>query len=427
MTRRGSTVNGFTIIEVFAVLLLIGTLVMLLLPAVQAAREMARRSSCANNFMQVALAIDGYHAAFGQLPTQLSGTDGSVVAGADNDRRLSIFVGLMPFLGNRSLHDRIAHPLERNWRDESLSMAYDDMGYYEGEMSATATKPKKAKEPWVAGGPEPFEKRYAPWTSELAVLRCPSDPGIGRPALARSNYAVCLGDSLIGAASGPMKEVNGTFIWDQQLAAEIEVSMRGVFVPRVVTRFSDISDGLSNTIMLGEMATGLGDRDRRTNPVAGPGAAVLSDNPNWVRTDTQLIDTARPVFWDLSAPGKKLQGNNGLRRGFRWSDGMPLFTGINTILPPNREIVMSGDCVDCSGILPPSSRHQGGVHVAFADGSVRFVTDNIESGDPNQPTVHLGSGHPPGSESPFGLWGALGTRASGELTANSFDSSPGWD
>lgn len=69
-----------------------------------------------------------------------------------------------------------------------------------------------------------------------------------------------------------------------------------------------------------------------------------------------------------------------------------------------------------SGILPPSSRHQGGCHVLMGDGAVIFVTDSIEAGNPSQdPVVYGGSGaRAPGRQSPYGLWGALGTRGSRE-------------
>jgi prepilin-type processing-associated H-X9-DG protein len=219
-----------------------------------------------------------------------------------------------------------------------------------------------------------------------------------------------------------MKEVNGIFVVDAKRAAQTEAAMRGIFVPRVVMRQADATDGLSSTIMLGEIATGLGDQDIRTRPIAGPGAAVLRDNPQWAR-ENDLIDGDRPNFWRQPS-GKLLSGNTGLRRGYRWADGMPLYTGCHTILPPNREIVMRADRDDCWGILPPSSRHQGGANIAMGDASVRFITDSIDAGDAKQPTVYLGSPNRPGSESPYGLWGALGTRASGELSAIDIGRSP---
>lgn len=417
--------RGFTMIEIFAVLLLISALVGLLLPAVQSSREMARRTSCANNLTQVALGLHCYHAAFDQFPVQLSGTDGSTVLGQDNDRRLSIFVDLLPFIGQPELSAVIRHPLDKSalltgaYGDYvgDLSMMGESMMGDEPQASAAAGDSSRSRrEFWVAGGPEPFEASYLPWLVEPPVLRCPSDPGIGNPAHGRTNYAACLGDGVVAADSGPMKEVKGVFVVDPELARQTEAAMRGVFVPRVPTRLSDVTDGLSCTIMLGEISTGLGDHGITTHPAEGPGAEVLRDHPNWA-SDTGLLDPTRPVFWQDANSGNKLDSTMSMRRGYRWADGMPLYTGCNTILPPNREIVMRDDRDDCWGILPPSSRHQGGAHVCFGGGAVRFITDKIDAGSSDQPTVYAGSSNPPGSQSPYGLWGALGTRGSGELKA----------
>ncbi|HBV66666.1 MAG TPA: general secretion pathway protein GspG, partial [Rhodopirellula sp.] len=109
--------------------------------------------------------------------------------------------------------------------------------------------------------------------------------------------------------------------------------------------------------------------------------------------------------------------NGSQERGLNWVDGMPLYTGFNTILPPNRELVLSEARDDCWGVLPPSSYHQGGVNVAMVDGAVRFISDEIDAGSAHEPSVYLGSPNPPGSWSPFGVWGAMGTRSSSELTS----------
>lgn len=409
MTRARAPL-AFTMIEVFGVLLLIGLLVGILLPAVQSAREMARRTSCSNNMMQVALGVHGYHSAFKQFPMQLTGTDGSTIVGADNDRRLSYLVGVLPFVSQADLADAMDKPRKR--KPNETADPYGGMMMSDGAESA-ASRPQLDSEFWPAGGPEPFVRGYSPWMVDVPVFRCPSDPGIGRPSFGRVNYAACLGDGVLGADSGPFKEVNGKFVYDAQLAEQTDAAMRGIFVPRVATRLSDVIDGQSHTFLLGEMATGLGDSDTRTRPAPGPGAKVLRDNPSWAR-QTELISLERPQFWESPAMGAKLAALD-KRRGFRWADGMPLFTGFNTILPPNREITMRADQEACWGILPPSSRHQSGVNMAMADGSIHFFTDSIEAGDPHAPTVYAGSVHPRGSESPYGLWGALGTRASAEL------------
>ena len=125
-------------------------------------------------------------------------------------------------------------------------------------------------------------------------------------------------------------------------------------------------------------------------------------------------DPDRPRFW---APGTQINGSEEERRGFKWAFGLGLFSGMTTILPPNAPV-----CYDTSnsdifrwGIFSPSSRHQGGCHVLMGDGAVIFVTDSIEAG--GGPMVsHNGNGGtlPPGSKSPYGLWGALGTKANSE-------------
>jgi len=411
--RRG----GFTTVELFGVLLIITVLIWLLLPAVQAAREQARRTSCANNLLQVGLGVQAYHEAFAQFPVQLSGTDGSIAAGQDNDRRLSIFVGLLPFLGHNAVWDEIH--TTRDLDDSfyySMGMESSDWDFEElmEEETGEGETSDESPQPWVAGGPEPFVEGYEPWQWEFSLYRCPSDPGMGRPSYGRINYAACFGDGMVAADSGPFKEVNGVFVYDETLAEQTDAAMRGVFVPRVVTRLSDVTDGLSNTIMLGEMATDLGDRDNRTNPIVGPGLE-LRDHPNWARDHAKLIDPQRPQFWAVEEVATELELASDTGRGFRWADGMPLYSGFNTILPPNREITLAQDQDDSWGVLTASSRHQSGVHVCFADGSVRFITDSIDTGDTRRSSVYPGSPNPPGSKSPYGLWGALGTRSSGEL------------
>jgi prepilin-type processing-associated H-X9-DG protein len=86
--------------------------------------------------------------------------------------------------------------------------------------------------------------------------------------------------------------------------------------------------------------------------------------------------------------------------------GMAIF---NTILPPNGPVCASDG--GTTGIQPPRSRHQGGVTAAMADGAVRFIVDEIDRGGLGNEVTTVSGGI-----SPYGVWGALGTRASGEVT-----------
>ena len=344
-------------IELFAVLVLISIMVMLLLPAVQSAREMARRTSCANNLLQLATGMQMYHAAFERLPEQLSGTDGSTQPGLDNNRRLSVFVALLPYVGQPELVDSISRPLTSSASefggDDWMGMGMMELETEDGSLIDVGIAGDELID-WPAGGPEPFARRYPPWRTEVSVFRCPSDPGIGDPAIARTNYAACLGDGVLTSESGPMKEVAGKFVIDQELQQQTDAAMRGALVPRFLTRYSDITDGLANTILLGELATDLGDQDRRTFPIAASDPNTLRDQPNWAR-ESGRISPDRPMFWNDPLANTKLEASRGARRGFRWADGMPLYTVMNTILPPNREIVLALDQDDTWGILPPSS------------------------------------------------------------------------
>ena len=399
---------AFTMIEVLAVVAIIGVLVGLLLPAVQASRESARRRSCMNNLSQIGLAVQLYHQSFQQLPVQLSGTDGPTAQ--DNDRRLSIFVGLLPFIDQSALAVQIQEtqlPLNsgmyggmyfEDWGDDSV----DEL--QEGEDEEVKT--------WLAGGPVPYENTFAPWVTEVPTLRCPSDPGAGLPALGRTNYAACLGDGMVAANTGPMKSVNGVYQLDSELADQTNAAMRGIFVPRVVTRLSDATDGLSQTILLGEICTDLGDSDTRTSPAINGGPALRS-NPSWVFGE-ELIDAGKPKFW---SPGVSHIATliTSAGRGYRWADGMPIFTGFNTILPPNGPCVIEGKSDDDTGYLTASSRHLTGVNICMADGSISFVTNSVDTGDQTAATPYVGSPNKPDQKSKYGIWGAMGTRNSREL------------
>src|SRR6056297_3951505 len=113
----------------------------------------------------------------------------------------------------------------------------------------------------------------------------------------------------------------------------------------------------------------------------------------------------------MGSPG--IQGPGAGGRGYKWQNARGAYSSMCTILPPNREVVMSNGNAG-PGAMPPGSRHQGGAHVLMADGAVKFITDSIEAGNSNFPTVYVNVGMSnssavdplsvPGMQSPYGLW-----------------------
>jgi prepilin-type N-terminal cleavage/methylation domain-containing protein/prepilin-type processing-associated H-X9-DG protein len=411
-TSRFANRGAFTLVELLVVIAIIGILVGLLLPAVQAAREAARRMSCSNNFKQLGLAIHNYHSAYKRLPEYQGGSGGSQLAEAFlpeigvNGKALNILVGMTPFLEQQGLWNQISQPFS------------DDVS---GQI-------------FPAMGPSPYKRlgshltsRYDPWLAEVPTFRCPSDPGQGLPAHGRTNYATCLGDT-VTVNQGPLvlvdpNNLSSPWIADPNASIGSQGSCRGMFVARRFTRFRGILDGLSNTIAMAEINSDLGDLHITTD-TSVMDLPPVANNPR-ICFDLGHRDPRRPMFWGPNATTVEID----YRRGHAWALGLHITSAVNTILPPNHGMCGSiGSVINplLGGVAPPSSRHQGGVHVLMGDGSVRFITDSIEAGDANQQSVFVdlnldgdmsdSSAAPSvaGARSPYGLWGALGTRASSE-------------
>lgn len=386
--------SGFTLVELLVVIAIIGIMVGLLLPAVQAAREAARRMSCSNNFKQIGIGIHNYHAAFKALPKHGTGprnerrTDAWHSETTVQHERLSALVGILPFIEQQSMWTRISNPLVIDGQT----------------FSAYGTVPWN--ELW---GNTTYGVAYEPWYTEIPTFRCPSYPGYGLPSAGRTNYAVCFGDSTDVMERGPYTDVNETTINSDSMG-RLNAAARGCFTIHYQYRFRDLLDGLSNTVCMGEINTDLGDGDITTHTKTN---GNVGNNPTSCRP---YADPDRPKFWADLNTGGYYQPNWG--RGFSWAASEPGLTQMNTILPPNREVcARTGGNTAWDGVWTSSSRHPGGAHVLLADGAVKFITDSIEAGDNTHGVVWAGGTTPgrlPGSQSPYGLWGSLGTRASSE-------------
>ncbi len=399
--------SAFTLVELLVVIAIIGVMVGLLLPAVQAAREAARRMSCGNNFKQIGLAIHNYHAAYDRLPQNGSGTyntgpgfvtpSASLPGGGNSYYRLSFLVGITPFIEQQALWEQISNP-------------YRTQG---GQF-------------WQAMGPLPScspanlaTADYTPWVTDVAGYRCPSDPGTGLPSLGRTNYAACWGDSNHASRDSETIVDELGNLRGGNVPVFVSTSCRGAFVYRKKTQFRDILDGLANTIMCGEILTSLGDNDIRSTPLNAGARTGAQWQSGGLQRCKGPIDPARPRFWSSTA---SIIAPADDRRGSKWMAANVLYTGFFTMLPPNSELCHHGNQHE-EMLATTSSNHQGGTHVLMADGAVKFVTDSIEAGNQMSSQVKFPDTTdvlPAGSRSPFGLWGALGTRGAKETISTDF-------
>lgn len=371
MSYRKSAKKAFTLVELLVVIAIIGVLVALLLPAVQAAREAARRSQCVNNLKNVALAALNYHDVKKHFPVQedysqfrgvvceqvgsdplrldAAGGDGSgrcptMERDDDLERKQNRLHGggwlveILPQLEQQPLYDRFGIVLDEpraNWRILRTGFSSNNVQLRE----AIATQPEVYVCPSenVAGARED----QFPFTAGGGLQNTPA-------TVATTCYKGNAGDAGF-ESQAPHRD---TF-WHSGISAYQAVNNPGIFWRYSYlsggVKIKEIIDGTSNTFLVGE-----------ASPEDGNSAAWSSDG-DWAIAGVQLN-------WDYLTSGACQTGTGEFN------------PGLGTCWPNIRGF---------------RSKHPGGVNFAFCDGSVSFLTDSID---------HL-------------AYRALATKAGGEVAA----------
>ena len=314
--------RGFTLIELLVVIAIIGVLIALLLPAVQAAREAARRSQCVNNLKQIGLGIHNYESAINGLPWGHG------------------------YLG---WNDWAAAPLLLPYLEQSP--VYNAINF---ANTGNAAAPGAAQNLTIQ-------------IMTLNILLCPSDTDriIQSPKYGHSNYCGNAGNcpncffavNELGASNGVFFSVaNGS--------------------PTVA--FRDITDGLSNTAFFSEKVKGMtlaGNTNTNNYDPLKPTSSVVQVNDAGTGKDL----TPNPYYTSCKAAAPTQSATlagGGIAFGQYWWDGHPECGMYNHVMPPNTWSCDDGN-VNAQGATTASSRHSGGVNVLLGDGSVRFLKDSI--------------------------------------------------
>jgi len=315
MTHLLSQVRrGFTLIELLVVIAIIAILVALLLPAVQQARESARRTQCKSNLKQLGLALQNYHDVHSTFP--IGEGYGGTVSNSGTNQAL----------------------VRAPWTILSLPYLEQNATYQSFEFSSQFRS-------LFTEGPASTTKNYIGSTQVVPVYHCPS---FSAPDGLHTNYLGVSGGGTAFWASGGLP---GRALWNN-----------GTLYLNSSTRMRDLTDGSSNTVVVGETKYQIGPR-ARANSLERFGWASsvrISDGSTSSGVLAAVTDVPMNAF--------KGDGNSA---DTVWTDNSPgtLPNGIGTVNGTAARWNLQGRTF--------SSAHTGGAHFALGDGSVRFISENV--------------------------------------------------
>jgi prepilin-type N-terminal cleavage/methylation domain-containing protein/prepilin-type processing-associated H-X9-DG protein len=322
--------RGFTLIELLVVISIIGVLIALLLPAVQSAREAARRSQCTNHLKQIGLAIHNYDSTLRVLPFGKGGSYAPSLPGTPVYARWSTHSQLLMFIEQGNLFNSINF----NLPPETPGMAGDV--------------------PFMPAYQNPGRENATSSRTQVSIFLCPSD---GRPLVEWPG-----GTNYLGNLQSWACDLSETF---PSTVAPSEAPS-GIFYFLSAVRSADVTDGLSNTAFFSEKIRGTGyrDGDSRSDSMIITSPTTLEDTLRVCRSSSPRTATRLTV-----------------RQGMSWVMGEMCCTSYNHVDVPNAHtcagLGFPGNMANMAMQVPPSSRHPGGVNVLMGDGSVRFIKNSI--------------------------------------------------